>query len=174
MKTILSRNTANSTSLIINSMFKPVLQLLLRTSLFLLLVLSAITSPVQASETVRVGYFDKKPVAANLTGWTIEEAKDKPLVEVFHIVNALTKEPAVNPVYQVLENGEIVGLANHTMLIARDGAKYQIADSTAPIRDDDGKVTGVVLVFRDVTKEYRMGEDLRGHFANAGKNGFFG
>jgi len=92
------------------------------------------------------------PVAANLTGWAVEEAKGKPLTEVFHIVNAQTKKHVANPVKKVLEKGEIVGLANHTMLIAKDATEYQIADSAAPIRDSEGNVSGVVLVFRDVTE----------------------
>lgn len=100
-------------------------------------------------------------VAEQLTGWKNAEAQGKPLTEVFTIVNAKTGEEAVNPVDQVLKHGKIVGLANHTRLIARDGAKYQIADSAAPINDSNGKTTGVVLVFRDVSKEYRMREELR-------------
>lgn len=101
------------------------------------------------------------PVAEQLTGWTFEEAKGRPLTEVFNIINARTKETAVNPVKQVLESGEIIGLANHTMLIARGTAVYQIADSAAPIRDNHHLITGVVLVFRDVTHEYWMQDALR-------------
>jgi len=100
------------------------------------------------------------PVAANLTGWDVEEAKGKPLTEVFHIVNAQTKKHVANPVKKVLEKGEIVGLANHTMLIAKDAMEYQIADSAAPIRDNGGNVSGVVLVFRDVTEDYAVREAL--------------
>ena len=101
------------------------------------------------------------PVAEKLTGWLVEEAQGKSLIEVFNIVNVQTREPAVNPVGDVLENGEMVGLANHTILIARDGVEYQIADSAAPIRDAAGATSGVVLVFRDVTEDYRMREQLR-------------
>jgi PAS domain S-box-containing protein len=100
------------------------------------------------------------PVAENLTGWSLEEAQGKPLSEVFNIVNALTNEPAANPVTRVLESGKIVGLANHTMLISRDGTKYQISDSAAPIQGT-AAATGVVLVFRDVTEEYEVQEELR-------------
>ena len=95
-------------------------------------------------------------VAENLTGWKLEDALNKPLTDVFHIVNAQTKETAFNPVKQVLENGQVVGLANHTQLIARDGAEYHIADSAAPIKDSNGHVIGVVLVFRDVSSEYAV------------------
>ncbi len=101
------------------------------------------------------------PVAEKLTDWTQKQARGKPLTEVFNIVNAHTKQMAVNPVEQVLIKGKIVGLANHTMLIARDGTEYQIADSAAPIRSDNGTVTGVVLIFRDVTVEYELQEALR-------------
>ena len=95
-------------------------------------------------------------VAETLTGWRLDEALNKPLTEVFHIVNAHTKEPAFNTVKQVLENGQIVGLANHTQLIARNGAQYHIADSAAPIKNSSGDVIGVVLIFRDVSSEYAV------------------
>jgi len=101
------------------------------------------------------------PVAGKLTGWTIEKTRGKPLTEVFHIINSQTMEPAVNPVEQVLKSGEILRLANHTKLIAKDGVEYQIADSAAPIHDGAGAIIGVVLVFRDVTEEYLMRENLR-------------
>lgn len=101
------------------------------------------------------------PVAEGLTGWRAQEAEGKSLREVFHIVNALTGEPAENPVAKVLDRGQIVGLANHTILIARDGEEYQIADSGAPIRRPDGEVVGVVLVFRDVTREYEQARRIQ-------------
>lgn len=100
-------------------------------------------------------------VAEVLTGWSAEEAVGKPLPEVFHIINAQTGETAVNPVNRVIESGMIVGLANHTVLLAKNGRDYQIADSAAPIRNTDNEITGVVLVFRDVTEEYRIQEALR-------------
>jgi PAS domain S-box-containing protein len=101
------------------------------------------------------------PVAELLTGWTQNEAKGKALAEVFHIVNAKTREKTENPVSKVLREGVVVGLANHTVLIARDGTEYQIADSAAPIKDSDNAVSGVVLVFRNVTKEYQMRDALK-------------
>ena len=101
------------------------------------------------------------PVAEKLTGWKLEEARDKPLTTVFRIVNSHTKEPAVNPVERVLASGEIVGLANHTMLIGKDGNQYQIADSAAPILNAGGAISGVVLVFRDVTDDYRVRQSLQ-------------
>ncbi len=100
-------------------------------------------------------------VACRLTGWSEAEATGKPLASVFPIISAITREPVENPVVRVLTTGIVVGLANHTTLVARDGREYQIADSAAPIRDRDGKVVGVVLVFRDVTEEYALREQLR-------------
>ncbi|MBN2727334.1 PAS domain S-box protein [Candidatus Mcinerneyibacteriota bacterium] len=99
-------------------------------------------------------------VAEKLTGWAADEAAGKPLEEVFQIINARTGERANNPVEDVLRNGIIVGLANHTILIAKDGSRYQIADSAAPVKDQKGEVIGVVLVFRDVTEEYAVREAL--------------
>ncbi len=100
-------------------------------------------------------------MAETLTGWNSSEANGRTLDDVFHIVNAKTREKTENPVKRSLKEGKVVGLANHTMLIARDGAERQIADSCSPIRDADGKVTGAVLVFRDVTEEYRRREEMR-------------
>ena len=94
--------------------------------------------------------------AERLTGWRLADAAGLPLVEVFHIVHAVTRAPATDPVCKVLEHGEVVGLANHTALLARDGREYQIADSAAPIRNAAGEIEGVVLVFSDVTEPYRV------------------
>jgi PAS domain S-box-containing protein len=96
------------------------------------------------------------PLAERLTGWSAAEAVGRPLVEIFHIVHAHTRHAAENPVARVVATGTIVGLANHTVLIARDGREYQIADSGAPIRQTDGRIVGVVLVFRDVSESYRQ------------------
>nr|NJM04156.1 PAS domain S-box protein [Desulfobacula sp.] len=100
------------------------------------------------------------PVAEALTGWKQDEAMGRPLEEVFSIINAGTRKTADNPVKRVLRDGRIQGLANHTLLLSKNGDEYQIADSAAPIKDARGSVTGVVLVFRDVTREYRMQEDV--------------
>ncbi len=96
------------------------------------------------------------PVAENLTGWKFGEASGKPLSEVFNIVNSHTRKSSRNPVERVLRSGRIVGLANHTLLISRNGTEYQISDSGSPITDAGGNITGVVLVFRDITEEYRI------------------
>lgn len=101
------------------------------------------------------------PVAEVLTGWAEPEARGLPLELAFRIRNAKTGATADNPVQRVLEEGRVVGMANHTVLAGRDGVERQIADSAAPIRRNDGSLIGVVMVFRDVTEEYRTREALR-------------
>jgi PAS domain S-box-containing protein len=98
------------------------------------------------------------PTAEALTGWSLAEAANKPLDDVFKIINEATREPVESPVAKVLREGTVIGLANHTMLVARDGREIPIADSGAPIRTPQGRVTGVILVFRDVTDERRAEE----------------
>jgi len=97
------------------------------------------------------------PVAEMMTGWKTAEAAGRPLENVFDIINEETREPAINPVAKVLREGTVVGLANHTALIAKDGTQTSIEDSAAPIRDASGNITGAVMVFHDVT-ERRRGE----------------
>lgn len=99
--------------------------------------------------------------AERLTGWDRNDAVGKDLGEVFHIINGRTREPQKNPVDETLASGEVVGLSNHTILISRSGEEHQIADSSAPIRDETDEISGVVLVFRDVTEEYAVQEQLR-------------
>jgi diguanylate cyclase (GGDEF)-like protein/PAS domain S-box-containing protein len=94
--------------------------------------------------------------AERMTAWTLQDAMGRPLGNVFHIVNTQTRQPCVDPVQLVMESGEVVGLSNHTALLARDGHEYQIFDSAAPIRDRHGQIVGVVLVFSDVTEQYRV------------------
>jgi len=93
------------------------------------------------------------PVAETLTGWTEASARGRPLAEVFRIVNEETRAPVESPVDRVLKEGVVVGLANHTVLVARDGTERPIADSGAPIRKEGGEVGGVILVFQDQTRE---------------------
>lgn len=100
------------------------------------------------------------PIATELTGWKINEAAGRPLAEVFHIINEQTGELCESPVEKVLSSGEVVGLANHTALISRDGRMRSIADSGAPIITGNGETIGVVLVFRDVTDQYRLEREL--------------
>jgi len=98
------------------------------------------------------------PVAEDLTGWSIEEALDNPLTKVFKIIDTRTRKEIANPIDNV-KSGPPIGLSNHTMLLARNGDEHQISDSAAPIVKD-GKTLGTVLVFRDVTEEYAMRQQL--------------
>ncbi|MCR4300219.1 MAG: EAL domain-containing protein, partial [Sulfuricaulis sp.] len=91
------------------------------------------------------------PIAETLTGWGVTEAKGRPLNEVFHIVNGVTREAQVNPAEKCLKENRIVGLENNTVLISRDGTERVVEDSAAPVRDHEGKIVGAVLVFYDVT-----------------------
>ena len=100
-------------------------------------------------------------VAEALTGWTTVDAIGKPLPEVFHIVNEDTRQPVENPVAKVLRTGGVAGLANHTVLIRRDGGACPIDDSAAPIRDEQGRLLGVILVFRDVTARRQAEAELQ-------------
>lgn len=93
------------------------------------------------------------PMAETLTGWTEAEAAGVDLDTVLRIENERTGDPAESPHRRVIETGEIIGLANHTILIARDGSRHPIADSAAPMYNDSGDLIGVVLVFRDQTRE---------------------
>jgi PAS domain S-box-containing protein len=99
-------------------------------------------------------------VAEELTGWNQDDASGKMLSDIFNIINEKTRETVRNPVATVLAEGHIVGLANHTILIAKDGAEYNITDSAAPIRDIKSSIRGVVLVFRDVTEQLKTENDL--------------
>ena len=97
-------------------------------------------------------------VAEALTGWPQAEAAGRPLPDVFRIVNEQTRRPVENPALRALREGTVVGLANHTVLIARDGTERPIDDSAAPMRDEAGAPVGAVLVFRDVTERKRAEE----------------
>ena len=96
--------------------------------------------------------------AEELTGWLAGEAAGRLLAEVFQIFNEQSRQPVENPADLVMRTGHVVGLANHTVLRARDGSERPIDDSAAPIRDEDGNVIGAVLVFRDVTEARRAEE----------------
>lgn len=100
------------------------------------------------------------PVASRLTGWLLLEARGKPIDQVFHIVHEETRHLALSPTPRALAEGRIVSLPEHTVLIARDGTEHGIQDSAAPIRDDDGKVLGTVLVFHDVTEQRRLAREV--------------
>jgi PAS domain S-box-containing protein len=95
-------------------------------------------------------------VAERLTGWRREDAEGRPCEDVFRIHHEVTREPAPNPVRRVIEEGVVLGLANHTVLVSSDGSERPIDDSAAPIRHPDGRLAGTVLVFRDVTERRRI------------------
>jgi PAS domain S-box-containing protein len=101
------------------------------------------------------------PVGEALTGWPAAEAVGRPLEEVFRIVNEQTRRPVESPAGRALREGTAVGLANHSLLIARDGRERPIDDSAAPIRDADGQVVGAVMVFRDVSERRRADRALK-------------
>jgi PAS domain S-box-containing protein len=98
-------------------------------------------------------------VAESLTGWSHTKALGQPLERVFQIVNEVTRKPAENPATRALRDGVVVGLANHTVLIKRDGTECPIDDSAAPIRNEQGHVSGCVLIFRDVTAQRLIERD---------------
>lgn len=100
------------------------------------------------------------PTAERLTAWPLADALGHSLTDVFCIVNATTGQTVTDPVQLVMAHGHVVGLANHTVLMARDGQRYQIADSAAPIRNTAGVIVGVVLVFSDVTEQYKTAAEL--------------
>lgn len=100
-------------------------------------------------------------VAEQLTGWDYQQAIGQPLHKVFNIVNGGTRVPCDNPVDKVLVSKKVVELANHTVLVSKNSIEYQIADSGAPIMNQKGEILGVVLVFRDVTRQYQTEEALR-------------
>lgn len=127
---------------------------------WLRVTLSSIGDAVLATDASgRITFLN--PVAVDLTGWQAEEALDRPIQSVFHIVNEQTRQPAENIVERVLREGRIVSLANHMALVTRDGREIPIEDSAAPIRDGQGNLVGVVLVFHDVTAKRRAQTALR-------------
>ncbi|MFY9983970.1 MAG: CHASE3 domain-containing protein [Chthoniobacterales bacterium] len=117
-------------------------------------------------------------VAQQLSGWSLPDAKGRPCADIFHIVNETTRAVEENPVAKVLVTGRIAGLANHTVLIRRDGSEIPIDDSGAPIRKKDGAIGGVVLVFRDFSEQKKAAEAMMAvknqlEKANQGKDEFF-
>jgi PAS domain S-box-containing protein len=101
------------------------------------------------------------PVAESLTGWTLAMAAGQPLERVFCVINEESRQPVEGPTVRALRDDVVVGLANHSLLIAKDGTERLIDDNAAPIRNDNGEVAGVVLVFRDVSERRRQEQYVR-------------
>lgn len=114
---------------------------------------------ITTNDKGRVKHLNK--IAEELTGWTEKEAENKELAQIFNIINETTGETTENPVTKVLKDGVIVGLANHTMLISKQGVKIPIADSAAPIRSSNREIVGVVLVFRDQSEERNYIDEIK-------------
>lgn len=122
--------------------------------------LNSIGDAVIATDEKSVVKF-MNPVARTITGWKSEDAIGRPLNEIFNIINEQTREKVENPVTKVIRENKTVGLANHTLLISKNGNETPIDDSGAPIRDKDENIIGVVLVFRDIS-DYKQAEKERG------------
>ncbi len=112
---------------------------------------------ISSDKDGRVSFIN--PVAESVTGWDRKDALGKPIAEVFKIINEHTREPIENPVTRVLREGKAGGLADQAILLARDGREVPIDDSSAPLIDDDGKLIGAVLVFRDITERRRAEQE---------------
>jgi len=123
-------------------------------------MLASIGDAVLACDTAgRITYVN--PVAASLTGWSLEAARSQPVESIFQIINEKTRAPAASIVSRVLQEKRVVALANHTALISKDGRETPIEDSAAPIVDSQGTLCGVVLVFHEVAEKRRAQEALR-------------
>jgi PAS domain S-box-containing protein len=124
---------------------------------WLRVTLASIGDAVIATDTLgRITFLNA--IAERLTGWASSEAEGESLEKVFVILNEQSRQPVQNPVERVLREGVVVGLATHTILIARDGTEHPIDDSAAPIRDAAGKMLGVVMIFREVSEQRRIEE----------------
>lgn len=113
---------------------------------------------ITTDQTGRVTYLN--PVAEHLTGWSNAEAEGQPVETIFKIVNEITRKTAPNPVARALAEGKIQGLANHTVLIRRDGHEYAIQDSVAPILGVSGEMLGAVMVFSDVSEARALEREI--------------
>ena len=122
--------------------------------------LSSIGDAVIATDTTgKITFMNS--VAEKVTGWSLAEVSGKALDEVFKIINEGSRKTVEDPVCRVIEKGMVVGLANHTLLVRKDGTEVAIDDSGAPIKNKDGKLTGVVLIFRDITERRKAEESLK-------------
>ncbi len=135
-------------------------QALQKQSEWLRVTLASIGDAVITTDTE--GYVTSlNPVAELLTGWAERDARGEPLERVFQIVSEDSRQTVENPALRSLREGEIVGLANHTILIAKDRTERAIDDSAAPIKDEQGTILGVVLIFRDVSEKRKDEDRLR-------------
>ena len=123
-------------------------------------VLNNISDAIIATDSKGIISF-MNPLAESLTGWKQEEAIEKPIEEIFNIINEKTSKSVECPVLRVLREGIVVGLIDNTLLISKDGKEIPIDDSGAPIKDNEGNIIGVVLTFRDNTERRKMMEDLK-------------
>jgi two-component system cell cycle sensor histidine kinase/response regulator CckA len=121
--------------------------------------LKSIGDGVIATDTKGLVTF-MNPLACSLTGWHLKEAAGRPLAEVFSIINEETRERCENPFEKIMNLGRVIGLANSTVLVSKNGVERLIADSGAPIRDEDDTILGTVLVFRDMTEKRKMEDDI--------------
>jgi PAS domain S-box-containing protein len=119
------------------------------------ITLSSIGDAVIATDTKGAVTF-LNSVAVSLTGWNGEDALGRPLQEVFNIISEQTRQPVENLALRSIQEGIILGLANHTVLVARDGTERPIDDAGSPIRDTEGKTLGAVLIFRDISGRRRL------------------
>jgi len=131
------------------------------------ITLNSIADAVIVTNTIGLITY-MNPVALKLTGWSLKHACEKPVLDVFNIVDAHTREPVQDPVEKVFKTKAIVSLANDTILVAKDGSEYQISHSAAPICAADGQIDGVILIFRDVSEEYALHESLKANEALIG------
>jgi PAS domain S-box-containing protein len=147
----------------VSSEYEHVLSLAQRSSEMLATTLLSIGDGVLVTDqNGRITHINS--VAEQISGWKVADAVGKDAKEVFRIINETTRQPVESPIDRVIREGVIVGLANHTVLVRRDGSEVPIDDSGAPIRDEEGKLIGVVLVFRDIS-ERRRSEQAKYHLA---------
>lgn len=124
------------------------------------LTLNSIGDAVITTDS-KTGIVRMNPVAEKLTGWPFNDAKGKPVNHVFNIINALNRDKIDKPFDEVIKAGNIIHISKDTILISRDNIEYHIADSAAPIRDDNGDICGMVLVFNDITSQKLKDEQLQ-------------